>query len=145
MAGSGDSLRKLNEDWRALERRTEVWKFQAGRLRVEGHFPSQRLAWWFAGFHVILGVAGVMLCIFAGGAAQSLGLALVVGFLFGLGAFMAQAWSLRVERERWLGEEDIRAEAARLNAPARSTPSGNENRVLVRAEQPSRSEATPRA
>jgi hypothetical protein len=143
MVEAGDSLRKLNEDWRALERRTEVWKFHAGRLRVEGHFPSQRLAWWFAGFHVIVGAAGVVLSIFARGAAQSLGLALVVGSLFGLGAFMAQAWSLQVERERWLGEEDIRAEAARLNArldqllaEMKNTPSSGPRKARNRSQGP---------
>ena len=112
---SAETLRQINEQLEALRARLQTWHMSAGRVRVSGRFGSMRLAQVFLGFHLLIVLSGGAL-IFVGGAAQSLGIAMVVGAIFGFGAFIAQVWALQVERERWLVEDQVREEIGDLTA-----------------------------
>jgi hypothetical protein len=74
------------------------WQFHMGPIRLSGYFTSMRFARYFVGFHIVVGVAGAVL-IFFGGPPRDLGMAMVVGALFGFGAFLAQVWTVQVEKE----------------------------------------------
>jgi len=74
-----------------------------------------RFAAAFVSFHLLVLATGAVL-IFVGGAPRDLGMALVVGALFGFGAFIAQVWTMQVSREQWLSEDEIRGRLADLNA-----------------------------
>ena len=83
------------------------WQFRMGPVRLSGYFNSMRFARYFVGFHVVIALVGAGL-IFFGGSPRDLGMAMVVGALFGFGAFLAQVWTVQVEKEHWLIEDDVR-------------------------------------
>ncbi|TCC40990.1 hypothetical protein [Kribbella speibonae] len=110
-----EALRPLTNDERAeliaehdrLMDAISGWQFRMGPVRLRGYFNSMRFARYFVGFHIVVGLAGAAL-IFFGGSPRDLGMAMVVGALFGFGAFLAQVWTMQVEKEHWLEEDDIR-------------------------------------
>ena len=61
-----------------------------GPIRLRSYFNSMRFARYFVGFHVLVGLIGGGLICF-GGSARDLGMAMVVGALFGLGAYPISA------------------------------------------------------
>lgn len=111
---SPDSIGELRDEWREIQRRLSTWNFYIGRVGFSAEFNSMRFARYFVGFHVLVGIMGGAL-IFTAGPARELGMALVVGALFGLGAFIAQVWSTQVSTERWLVEDELRTRIATLH------------------------------
>jgi hypothetical protein len=78
------------------------WQFSWGRLRITATPSQQTLFRLFAGFHVATGLGGVVLILKGSGRAADLGIALVVGALFGIGAFMAEVWGRTVDKTAWM-------------------------------------------
>jgi hypothetical protein len=124
---STDRLARLEAELEALaERRDEAeadrynsWHIRVGPLRLTGYVGSQRLGWLFIAFHVIVGSLGV-LCFFLPGRLPDLGAALVVGALFGFGAFLAQVWTRQTEREEARAEDGYREALREVEATRQS-------------------------
>ncbi|RZT15200.1 hypothetical protein EV649_5986 [Kribbella sp. VKM Ac-2569] len=112
---SDDKLRKLSDQLDAIdEARAEAegdrynwWAVVVGPLRLAGYVGSQHLGWLFAGFHLVVASTGILF-FFLPGNLPNLGAALVVGALFGFGAFLAQMWAIQVEREAGRQEDEYR-------------------------------------
>ena len=77
------------------------WHLQAGPVRLRGRIGSQSFALMFTLFHLVVAAVGAVLT-FVGSSVESLGVALVVGALFGFGSFISQVWAQGMERERQL-------------------------------------------
>ena len=84
---------------RMWELLTPSWQLQVGPVRVRRRIGSQAFAKIFVLLNLALGVTGGVL-IFTDGKVADLGIALVVGAAFSLGAFVSAVWSLTVEAER---------------------------------------------
>ena len=98
-----------------FNRNVAGWQFAAGPVYVRGAFSSMRLARYFIVFHLLVWVVGGVL-ILTDGPARELGMALVVGALFGFGAFVSQVWTLQVQKERGDANQARRSELLdRLN------------------------------
>jgi hypothetical protein len=96
---TGADSEALMDEYNKLVNDMSGWQFHVGPIRLSGYFNSMRFARYFVGFHIGVGAAGTVL-IFFGGAPRDLGVAMVVGALFGFGAFLAQVWTVQVEMER---------------------------------------------
>jgi hypothetical protein len=83
------------------------WNLALGPVRISRHLNSMSVAWLVVGFNLVLATVGAFM-IFAPDPLRSLGIALVVGALFAIGAFIAQVWAAQVAREYILCEEEIR-------------------------------------
>jgi hypothetical protein len=68
-------------------------------LRIAAPVTSNLIAVVFVLWHLLAGAAGVLLTARRDGT-RELGIALLVGSLFAFGSFLAQFWSLAVDRER---------------------------------------------
>lgn len=77
------------------------WKFALGR-RIVIRLPvnSQLVAQLFVLYNLLALVSGILLILLGDGLAPELGIALVVGALFSIGAFASAVWVLTVEGER---------------------------------------------
>ena len=112
---SSDRLRELAAELGALNEALNAaevdryyrWQVRVGPVRLAGQVGSQRLGWLFIAFHGLAGSVGIA-CFFLPGAFPGLGAALVVGSLFGFGAFLAQAWTRQMEREEGRTEDEYR-------------------------------------
>jgi hypothetical protein len=97
------------------------WQIRLGPLFVHRRVGSQTFTRLFVSFNLLLGVAGGVL-IFFGGSFSELGIALVVGAAFSLGAFLTEVWSLTVQGEREARElvrgDDLRNELRGLRRHA---------------------------
>ena len=78
---------------------TPTSQLQVGPVHVRRRIGSQAFAKIFVLLNLALGVTGGVL-IFTDGKVADLGIALVVGAAFSLGAFVSAVWSLTVEAER---------------------------------------------
>jgi hypothetical protein len=74
------------------------WRLWIPGRVVAVPIDPQVLFLMFVAFHVTLLAVGAGLLLWASGTAVDLGLALVVGSLFSLGAFLAQVWAHGQER-----------------------------------------------
>lgn len=125
---STESLEDVQADLWALRREVSTWHFDARYFHFSGRFNSGRFARYFVGFHGLAGtIGGVM--IFFSDPLRSLGVAMVVGTLFGFGTFIGQVWTMQVTREHWLTEDKVRSRAAdidaRLNRALENQPRSN--------------------
>jgi hypothetical protein len=84
---------------RMWELLTPSWQIQVSRFHVRRRLGSQAFAKIFVLVNLTLGVTGGVL-IFTDGKTADLGIALVVGAAFSLGAFVSAVWTLTVEAER---------------------------------------------
>ena len=111
---TNDTEERVRQDMDALSRQHILpWHFQAGPVGVSARLSSMRLAQLLVLLYLVITATGVVL-ITMGGAPRDIGIALVVGAVFASGAFLAQVWTLQVERERWVTEERLRADIAAL-------------------------------
>lgn len=108
-----DELIRLHAEFDQLWAGVQGLQLWWGPLRVRARLGSQRLAALFTAFHGLTAAAGVMF-IFMGESFAELGVALVVGSLFGIGAFVAQVWALQSERETALVFDEHRARFVEL-------------------------------
>lgn len=111
-----ESLDDLWTEWEELRAELSTWHFYVGPVGVSARFNSMRFARYFVAFHLLVAASGAVLIFISDGAPRDLGLALVVGALFGFGAFIAQVWSAQVDREAWLREDEARQRVETLNA-----------------------------
>jgi hypothetical protein len=80
---------------------------------------SQLVAKIYALFNVLCFIVGVVFCFFRG-VFTGLGIALVVGSLFALGAFVSQFWlAVHTRESQWIDRMHTEAEVARLQHLAR--------------------------
>lgn len=122
LAEATDRLRATATRSEELLTRLLTWRLRIGPLLLERSVSSGTIAKAFAAWHlVLLGVGVVFTTAWAN--LRELGIALVVGALFGFGAFIAQVWSMGMTREhdfirRVFNEDEItelRQVAAELN------------------------------
>jgi hypothetical protein len=111
-----ESLEDLWSEWHELRLELSTWNFYVGPVGVSAQFNSMRFARYFVGFHLLVGIVGTVLILVVDGAFRDLGMALVVGALFGFGAFIAQVWAAQVSREHFLAEDRVRQRVEALNA-----------------------------
>jgi len=88
----GKILKKFHKEYR-------TWRLSLGPIRVKAALSSQHIALIFAFWHAFAGAAGILVFIFWQ-AGRPLGIALVVGSLFGMGSFVSQVWSQAMNKER---------------------------------------------
>jgi hypothetical protein len=96
------------------------WQFALGRIHVRRHVSSQTIFRVYMVANIALAISGVVLIFSGTGVNTELGVALVVGALFGIGAFGAAVWELTVIGERDAFREsfgdDVREEIVRLRS-----------------------------
>lgn len=74
-----------------------TWHIGIGKFRVRGTIGTNGIAIVFVVWHLLAGTVGVVLTL---NGSKDLGIALVVGALFGFGAFLAQFWSQAMDTQR---------------------------------------------
>ncbi|MBB5808960.1 hypothetical protein F4560_008728 [Saccharothrix ecbatanensis] len=90
---------KLLREFRSYQRQVHRWTISLGKLRFSRPVSSQGVAWLFLVWHLTAGVAGVVITIIWS-SNRALGIALVVGSLFGFGSFLSQVWGQAIGREK---------------------------------------------
>lgn len=118
----GEKRRQLEENLRAVDeafqkeylRTASSWHVNFGPIHIPFVIGSQQVAKIYAFFNALCFVAGVVFCFFKG-VLSGLGIALVVGSLFALGAFVSQFWMAVYTREiEWSGRVYGEASTAQL-------------------------------
>ncbi|MFD7653369.1 hypothetical protein ACFV4N_05255 [Actinosynnema sp. NPDC059797] len=89
----------LLREFRGYQRQVHSWKISLGRFRISRPISSQGLAWLFFAWHLMAGISGVLITVFWV-SNRALGIALVVGSLFGFGSFLSQIWGQAIGREK---------------------------------------------
>ncbi|WP_405059622.1 hypothetical protein OG474_43790 [Kribbella sp. NBC_01505] len=112
---SSEDLDALWVQWEDLRDELSTWNFRLGPVGINARFGSLRLAKYFVGFHLVVAIIGALLIFLTEDAPRDLGMALIVGALFGLGAFIAQVWAAQVSREEWLREDQMRRKISELD------------------------------
>lgn len=103
-----DELARLRDEFDQFFADLQGVQLKWGPLRARARLGSQRVAALFAAFHGFTMLAGIVL-VFMGDSFSELGVALVVGSLFSVGAFVAQVWALQSARETALVADVHRA------------------------------------
>ena len=93
-------LRRVEDQLWTVYGRTvpDDWAFGIGPVKIRRGIRSMRATQVYVLFNAVAFAAGAVL-ILTGGAAQDLGIAIVVGALFAFGSFVAQFWGILVQRE----------------------------------------------
>jgi hypothetical protein len=81
-----------------IYRNFSTWSIGIGKLKISASVGTQAIAVAFVAWHVLAAVAGIVLTIIW--KEKELGVALIVGALFGIGSFMAQFWSQAMDTQR---------------------------------------------
>jgi hypothetical protein len=106
-------LSEVDEELDEIVAEAHAWHLGRGRLSIRASLSQQTLFLLFVGFHLATSLGGVALILWGRGRAADLGIALLVGALFGIGAFMAEVWGRTVDKAAWLDDigywEPIRA------------------------------------
>jgi hypothetical protein len=97
-------LAEIDDELARLIEEAHGWQVNLGRLTVRSSLSQQKLFILFVGFHSAMGLGGAALILKGTGRAADLGIALLVGALFGLGAFMAEVWGRTVDKTAWIRE-----------------------------------------
>jgi hypothetical protein len=82
----------------ALIREADTWFIKIGRFRLHAVMGTNTILVGYISFNTVCFATGVAFSL-VGGIVTSLGLSLVVGALFGFGAFVAQFWIVALQRE----------------------------------------------
>lgn len=91
---------QIERQMRQIEEYSHAWRLSLGRFRIAFRLGPSRMFLLIVTLYVLLGVAGtIVLTELSWQHAGELGVALIVGSLFGIGAFMSQAWAHVVEWE----------------------------------------------
>jgi ribosomal protein S13 len=77
----------------------KTWGIGIGRLRIQARVGTNTIALVFLLWHILAGIAGVTITIIWKDN-KELGVALIVGSLFGVGSFMSQFWSQAMDYQR---------------------------------------------
>lgn len=85
---------------RSLYRDRITWTLPLGRWAIRRPLASGYLFWAFVALHMSAATAGAVMILVGHGRLPDLGIALVVGALFGAGAFMAEVWVQSIHREQ---------------------------------------------
>jgi hypothetical protein len=97
-------LAEIDEELETLIEEAHGWQVNLGRLSVRSSLSQQTLFLLFVGFHLATSLGGAALILKGSGRAADLGIALLVGALFGLGTFMAEVWGRTVDKTAWIRE-----------------------------------------
>ena len=100
-SSAADTLAKLEADIMAelADFNSHEWRLQLGRIAIHKPVGSQAITKAYLALNGV-SFAGGFTAIFFGHPWQDVGVALVVGALFSIGAFVAQFWALQVAREQ---------------------------------------------
>lgn len=94
LARAHDELaRELRDDLRPN------WHVYAGKVAIPARLNSAGFSWLYVGLNALAFIFGVA-CIFFGGSWRELGIALVVGAMFGASALVAQVLSVQLAVEQ---------------------------------------------
>lgn len=104
----GDELAKLRD----LHGQFITWSMELGPLQFSAQVGSHTITLVFIAWHLLAGAAGTVITIIWP-SNKELGVALIVGALFGFGSFLAQFWSQAVDKEtefivKTFAERDIK-------------------------------------
>lgn len=111
-----EALRKRRAEhlaeFRKIYQSYRTWSISIGRVRIRAVMGTNLIAIVFVAWHVLAGAAGTLITILWTDN-RELGVALIVGALFGFGSFMSQVWSQAMDTERELfvkvlDEDDLR-------------------------------------
>jgi hypothetical protein len=94
------SLRKAQEELlREFDREIQsTWQIYVGRFNVPLQLSSGDFSWIYVGLDIAAFAFGIV-CIFLGHSWRELGVALIVGAMFGIGAFVGQLLSVQLTTE----------------------------------------------
>lgn len=101
-SSESDLQRQLDETVRrisTLVSQFTTWNLYIGGRPIRRRMSTSDIAKIFAAWHIVALLAGIMVSIFWVDD-KGLGVALVVGSLFGIGSFLSQFWSQAMDRER---------------------------------------------
>jgi hypothetical protein len=87
------------ERYRSLRKEFTTWTIEFGPIRISTPEGTNSLAITFIIWHALTFITGVLVTIFWANN-RALGVALVVGSLFGFGSFLAQVWAQGMAKER---------------------------------------------
>jgi hypothetical protein len=84
---------------KALRDKAETWGLSVGPIRIQGTFSDESITIIFVVLNAACFALGVAFSLH-GGTLNSLGVSLIVGSIFGIGAFVGQLWAVSYQRQR---------------------------------------------
>jgi hypothetical protein len=76
------------------------WQIEfGGKFRIPVRLGSTGFSWLYVGLNIAAFTFGVV-SVFLGASWRELGIALIVGSMFAIGAFVGQVWSIQLNTER---------------------------------------------
>jgi hypothetical protein len=97
-------LEEVNRELEEMFKDGNSWYLTGGPLRIKLWLPPPLLSMMFASLHFAAGLGGIWLILRGSERGANLGSALLVGALFGIGAFMAAVWGKTVDKTAWMYE-----------------------------------------
>jgi hypothetical protein len=130
---ASESFEDLWTEWQELRDELSTWHFYVGPIGISARFNSMRFTRYFVGLHLLVALCGTDLIFVSDGVPRDLGLALVVGALFGFGAFIAQVWRPRLTAQHGYARTRCGGESKRSTLES-SVPSSTPSELCRQAQ-----------